>query len=165
MKPNYIAKKSCWTAFNFKLVLLSLLIIPIVILIVMFKNPLLYALLAFPAVAIIAILIRIIIRKCEYYEFYDNKVVYKKGVFNRRETVSTFLGVLSVEVEQRFIARIFNFGNVVVDTVGRWDMDIIGVAKPHRLKRYLETKAASKLTAAFAAGPENFGHFDTSPMV
>jgi uncharacterized membrane protein YdbT with pleckstrin-like domain len=73
--------------------------------------------------------------------------------------------VLSVSVEQRFIARIFNYGDVVVDTVGRWDMDIVGVAKPHKLKRYLETKAASKLTAAFAAGPENFGHFDTSPII
>ena len=142
MRPNYVAKKSAWTAFTPALVLLSFLIIPIFI-----------------------IIIRIIIRKFEYYEFYDNKVVYKKGVFHRRETVSTFLGVLSVSVEQRFIARIFNYGDVVVDTVGRWDMDIIGVAKPHKLKRYLETKAASKLTATFAAGPETFAHFDPSPML
>ncbi|MBQ7386832.1 MAG: PH domain-containing protein [Clostridia bacterium] len=142
MKPNYVARKSYWTAFHPALILLSFLIIPIFI-----------------------IIIRMIIRKFEYYEFYDNKVVYKKGVFSRKETVSTFLGVLSVSVEQPFIARIFNYGDVVVDTVGRWDMDIVGVSKPHKLKRYLETKAASKLTAAFAAGPENFGHFDTSPMI
>ena len=142
MKPNYVAKRSAWTAFTPLLVLLSILIVPLII-----------------------VFIRMIIIKFESYEFYDNKVVYKKGVFSRQETVSTFLGVLSVNVDQSFIARIFNFGNVSVDTVGRWDMDMEGIAKPHKLKRYLETKAASKLTAAFAAGPENFDHFDTTPLI
>lgn len=142
MKPNYVAKKSAWTAFTPLLVILSIFIVPLIF-----------------------VFIKMIWIKFESYEFYDNKIVYKKGVFNRHETVSTFLGVLSVNVDQTFTARIFNYGNVTVDTVGRWDMDMEGIARPHRLKRYLETKAASKLTAAFAAGPENFPHFDTTPVV
>ena len=142
MKPNYIAKKSAWTAIKLPYLLLSFLIIPIFIM-----------------------LIRLIIIKHESYEFYDNKIIYKKGVFNRQETVSTFLGMLSISVDQSFIGRIFNYGNVTVDTVGRWDLDMENVAKPHKLKRYLESKAASKLTAAFAAGPENYSHFDTSGLV
>lgn len=136
MEPNYIAKKTAWKAFHPALVLLFFLIIPIFI-----------------------IIGRIIWIKCETIEFYDNKVVYKKGLLSRKETVTTFLGVLSVSVDQTLTGRIFNYGDVVIDTVGRWDISTEDIAKPHKLKRYLETKAASKIAATFAAGPEAVNYF------
>lgn len=136
MKPNYVAKKSAWKAFHPLLVLLFFLIVPIFI-----------------------IIVRLIVIKCERIEFYDNKVVYKKGVFSRKEITTTFLGVLSVSVDQTFVGRIFNYGDVVIDTVGRWDISTENIARPHKLKKYLETKGASKMTAAFAAGPEAVNYF------
>ncbi len=136
MKPNYVAKKSAWKACHPVLVLLFWLVIPLII-----------------------IIARIIILKHERIEFYDNKVVFKKGVFRRKEIVTTFLGVLSVSVDQTFIGRIFNYGDVVVDAVGRWDISTEDIARPRKLKRYLETKAASRVTAAFAPGPEGVDYF------
>ena len=98
-------------------------------------------------------LFHILFIKCEYIAFYDDEIVTKRGVFKKKVKTSPFLGVLSVSVDQTFWGRFFKYGNVVVDTFGRWDVALVKIAKPEKLKRYLETKPASRAAAAFDLNP------------
>lgn len=115
MQPNYVARKSILPAFTFWRIILFFLIVPLIVLIY-----------------------DIIARKKEVIEFYDDKIVYKKGVFNKSETTAAFMGIYAVNVHQSIFGRIFNYGNVKVDAVGRWDINSNGIKNPKGLKAYLE---------------------------
>ena len=115
MQPNYAARKSILPAFTFWRVILFFLIVPLIILIY-----------------------NIIALKKEVIEFYDDKIVCKKGVFNKSETTAAFMGVYAVNIEQSFFGRIFNYGDVRVDAAGKWDIDSNGIKNPKGLKAYLE---------------------------
>ncbi len=115
MQPNYVARKSILPAFTFWRVILFFLIVPLIILIY-----------------------NIIVLKKEVIEFYDDKIIYKSGVFNKSERTATFMGVYAVSVDQSFFGRIFNYGDVRVDAAGKWDIDSSGIKNPKGLKEYLE---------------------------
>ncbi len=115
MQPNYVARKSILPAFTFWRIILFFLIVPLIVLIY-----------------------DIIARKKEVIEFYDDKIVCKKGVFNKSETTAAFMGIYAVNVHQSIFGRIFNYGNVKVDAVGRWDINSNGIKNPKGLKAYLE---------------------------
>lgn len=133
MRPNYVARKTAWCAVKPMRVIFFWLIIPLIIMIV-----------------------DIIAKKKEVIEFYDDKIVTKKGILSRSETTSAFVGVLSVSVNQSLLGRIFDYGNVKVDAVGRWDIATDGIKNPGGLKKYLEGKRADNLTASFAHNPLNY---------
>lgn len=115
MKPEYIVKKSVLSAFTFKRIILFWLIIPL-----------------------IKIICDIVKFKKEVIEFYDGKIISRKGVFSKSEKTTIFLGVYSVNISQSFMGRIFNYGNISVDAVGKWDINCRGVKDPKGLKVYLE---------------------------
>ena len=115
MKPNYVAKKSVTPVLSFWLIVFFWLVIPLIIQIA-----------------------RILSAKCYSIEFYDNKIVVKSGVLNKKERQSVFGGVYSVSVSQSFMGRIFNYGSIQVDCPGRWDIDTVGIKDPSALKKYLE---------------------------
>ena len=115
MKPNYVAKKSVAAVLSFWLILFFWLVIPLIIQIA-----------------------RILSAKCYSIEFYDNKVVVKSGVLNKKERQSVFAGVYSVSVSQSVIGRIFKYGTVMVDCPGKWDVNTEGIKSPADLKKYLE---------------------------
>ena len=115
MKPNYVAKKSVASVLSFWLIVYFWAVIPLIIQIA-----------------------RILSARCYSIEFYDNKIVVKSGVLNKKETQSVFAGVYSVSVSQSFVGRIFNYGNIQVDCPGEWDIDTAGVKEPSALKKYLE---------------------------
>ena len=115
--PNYIASKTAWNAKTPLRVLLFWLIIPLIILIV-----------------------DIIRNKKDKIEFYDKYVIERSGILSKKEKKSTFAGVYSVSVDQSVWGRIFNYGNVKIDVVGRWDVNTYGIARPNELKKYLESK-------------------------
>ena len=121
VKPNYVATKSAWKAVTFWRVIFFWLIIPLIVMIV-----------------------DLIICKNERIEFYDDKVVVKSGVLSKKERKSVFTGVLSVSVEQSLWGRLFHYGNVNVDVMGKWDVNLEGVYKPKELEAYLETKIVHK---------------------
>ena len=120
VKPNYVAKKSAWSAIRWWHILLFFLVLPLIIMIC-----------------------RIITEKCKRIEFYDKKIIQKSGVFEIDRKTAVFTAVLSVWVEQSLWGRIFNYGNVKVEMVGPWDFDLSGVKRPKRLQRYLETRIAN----------------------
>lgn len=115
--PNYVASKTAWNAVTPLRILFFWLIIPIIVLIV-----------------------DIIRYKKDKIEFYDRYVIEKSGLLSKREKKSTFAGIYSVSVEQSVWGRIFKYGDVKVDVVGRWDIDTYGISHPNELKKYLETK-------------------------
>ena len=120
MKPNYVAKKLVWGAITFWRVVFFWLIIPL-----------------------IAMIVGIIAAKNETIEFYDEKVIRKKGIIAKSESQTIFSGVLAVSVQQSVIGRIFNYGDVYMDVQGKWDIDTTMISNPSGLKKYLEDKTVS----------------------
>ena len=121
MKPEYVAKKTMWGAITFWRIILCWLIIPLIVMIV-----------------------QLIQLKYETIEFYEDRIVVKSGVLSKREKNVAFVGVRSVSVNQSLWGRIFKYGDVQVDTVGKWDVNTKGVKNPRPLVEYLETKIISK---------------------
>lgn len=117
MQANYVAKKTAWSAVTFWRIALFWLVIPLIVMIV-----------------------DIFVKKSVTIEFYDGYIIQKSGVLSRKETHSVFPKVAAVSVDQSLFGRMFNYGNVNVDVIGKWDVDLKGIAKPHELKKYLEDK-------------------------
>lgn len=121
MKANYVAKKSAWGAVSIWSILFCWLIIPIFVMI-----------------------FKIIALKAESIEFYDGKVVQKSGILSKREKQSLLTNVTSVSVNQSLWGRIFNYGDVKVDLIGKWDIDTVGISRPNELKAFLEDYLSNK---------------------
>ena len=119
-KPNYVMRKSAWAVIRPWHILLGVLIIPLLI---MFWK--------------------IINVKDETISFYNNKVVHKRGWLNRDEKTTVLTRVLSVRVRQTFWGRIFNYGTIYVDMMGKWDISMRGIKNPMGAKAYLEKFVAN----------------------
>ena len=117
MQANYVAKKTAWSAVTFWRIAFFWLVIPLIIMIV-----------------------DIFVKKSVTIEFYDGYIIQKSGVLSRKERRSVFPKVAAVSINQSLFGRMFNYGNVNVDVIGQWDVDLKGIAKPHDLKKYLEDK-------------------------
>ena len=117
MKPNYVATKSIAAVLSFWKILSCIFIIPIFFLI-----------------------FRIIEIKKYRIEFYDDKIITYSGFINTNKKQSVFMGVTSTSIEQTLFGNIFNYGNVTVDCVGKWDIDTTYIKKPQELEAYLQTK-------------------------
>ena len=115
-RPDYVMKKSGWSVVRPWHILLGFLIVPLIIMIVKIIN----------------------IKDDKIY-FYKNKVVHKHGILNKKETTTILTRVLSVSVDRPFWGRIFNYGTIKVDVIGKWDIDMTGVKRPKKAKKYLES--------------------------
>ena len=120
VKPNYVMRKSAWSVIRPWHILLSFLIVPLIIMIVKIINV-----------------------KDDTISFYNNKVVQRSGVFSKYEKTNVLTRVLSVTVKQTFWGRLFNYGTVYVDVVGKWDINMSGVKNPMEAKAYLEKFVAN----------------------
>ena len=123
VKPNYVIRKSAWSVIRPWHILLFFLIIPLLIMIW-----------------------KIINIKDETISFYNNKVVIKSGILRKNERTTILTPVLSVTVKQTFWGRIFNYGNIHVDMVGKWDINMRGVKNPMEAKAFLENFVANGRT-------------------
>ena len=89
-------------------------------------------------IPIIHLICRVIILKNQYIEFYDSYVIKKRGVFNKTEEKCMFPKVMSCDVYRSFWGRIFNFGDIKIDAIGKWDVDLTGIKRPLFVRKYLE---------------------------
>ena len=122
MNPLYTIKKSAWAEVTFWRVVLSILIVPLLVMI--FK--------------IIAI-------KQEVIEFYDDKIIHKRGLVNIREDEYVFAGIFGVSVRQGVGGRLFNYGDLKVDVVGSWgDLSLAYIKDPHKAKVFLSKHLVKK---------------------
>lgn len=118
MKPDYVAKKSAWEVWSFGRVLLCFLILPIIVQI-----------------------FRTITVKKYRVEFYHDKIVVKSGWLNTKTRQMVFMGVTAVSINQTLWGKLFGYGDVVVDCVGKWDVDTTTYIKdPDKLEAYLQTR-------------------------
>ena len=117
MQANYVAKKTAWSAVTFFRVAFFWLIVPLIIMVV-----------------------DIFVKKSTTIEFYDGYIIQKSGVLSKKEKRSVFPKVAAVSINQSLFGRMFNYGDVNVDVIGQWDVNLSGIAKPHELKKYLEDK-------------------------
>lgn len=120
VKPNYVIKKSAWSVIKWWHIVFGIFIIPLIIMIV-----------------------KIINIKDESISFYSNKVVHKSGIFSKHEKTTILTRVLSVTVRQTFWGRIFNYGTIYVDMMGKWDISMRGIKNPMGAKAYLEKFVAN----------------------
>ena len=121
MKPNFVAKKSAWAAWSFLSVLLTVL-------------------LSFLVVPIIVQVCRTIIVKKYCVEFYDDKIIVKSGWLNTKTKQMVFMGVTSVTINQTLWGKIFGYGDLNIDCVGKWDVDTTCIKNPQELENYLQSR-------------------------
>lgn len=117
MEPNFVAKKSVMAVISFWSILSCILIIPIFVLI-----------------------FRIIETKKCRIEFYDDKIITYSGFINTTKKQSVFMGVTATSVTQTLAGKIFNYGHIKVDCVGKWDVDTTYIKNPDELETYLQSK-------------------------
>ena len=120
VKPNYVIKKSAWSVIKWWHIVFGIFIIPLLIMIW-----------------------KIINIKDETISFYNNKVVHRSGILSRNERTTILTRVLSVTVKQTFWGRIFNYGTIYVDMMGKWDINMRGIKNPMEAKAYLERFVAN----------------------
>lgn len=80
----------------------------------------------------------IIYTRSTYVKFYDGHVVKHKGVFSKHIEKCMLPKIISCNVHCSFWGRIFKFGDVKIDTIGKWDIDLIGYKYPNRIRKRLE---------------------------
>lgn len=117
MKPNYIAYKSIVPVLSFWRIISCIFIIPIFVL-----------------------MFRIAEIKKFRIEFYDDKIITYSGLINTNKKQTVFLGVTATQIRQSVMGQIFNYGDVVVDCVGKWDIDTKNIKNPSELENYLQSK-------------------------
>lgn len=106
------------------------------------------------AIAFLIILCKVIKLHSTKVFIYDSRLVIRQGVFARQERNIAFMGVLYVKIDQTFFERIFRFGDVYIDLVGKYDVakesaqkhdqSLEGIANPRKLKNYLDTRMAKE---------------------
>lgn len=111
---GYLVSKSAWKAFNLWLILFIWTIIPIFI-----------------------ILIRVWILKNDKTYFYEDRVISKSGILSKHVKDTSFIGISAICVDQSLWGRIFGFGDLHVDVVGKWKVTIKGVKKPMEAREFL----------------------------
>ena len=127
MLPNYVAKRSAFFRIKPLLILSCILIIPIfVVIYLLWENS-----------------------KFKI-EFYDDKIVVRKGLWRISRQQFAFMGIVSTDVEQSIWGRIFHYGKVKFNCVGGWDLIKLEddkhrrydewIKNPRRLEEYLKTQ-------------------------
>ena len=111
---DYVIKKSAWKAFNLLEILLIWTIIPLIIL------------------------------KHDKTYFYENRIISKYGVLSKPETETSIVGVSAICVDQSLFGRIFGFGDIHIDVIGKWKVTIKGAKKPMQAKAFLTKYLVTK---------------------
>jgi len=108
---EYVITKSAWKAFDLLGILMAITIIPIII--------------------------RILILKSDRTYFYENRIISRYGILSKHETETAFVGISAISVDQSLLGRIFRFGDINIDVIGKWRVTIKGAKKPMQAKEFL----------------------------
>ena len=83
---------------------------------------------------------------------------YYTGISDERDHIwlggypGSIRDVVGVRIDQSFGGKIFNYGDVIIDVIGHWDVDTTALKEPNELKRYIE----SLMNKQSAAGLQQF---------
>ena len=117
MEAQYVAKKSKLASITIWRILFCWLIFPLVFL-----------------------LIDILKLSSYKLEIFENQILETKGILSKNQKQTAFNGVVSVSVNQSFFGRLFNYGSIKMDIVGKNDFFIENIKNPNKFKSFLETK-------------------------
>ena len=147
--PNFIARKTNWLAilnwwFFFFLLIEAFLVVahlklipidlPTVNLFGTLKWSLWTVILAgWSLFFLIAMIWTLIIIRCNYIEFYDSYVIEKRGVIFRHSKKTIFPQITSVTTRR----NILGYGDVMIDVVGPWDVELTKLKRPEDVREYL----------------------------
>lgn len=70
--------------------------------------------------------------------FYPNYIVVREGIFNTKERHSALTKIIGVRIDQSFWGKICNYGDIYLDKIGEWDIDLDYIRQPNKLKKYIE---------------------------
>lgn len=118
---NYVITKSALKAFTLWRILFIWTIIPIFI-----------------------ILIHIWILKRDKTYFYDDKIISKSGLVSKHIKETSFVGISTVRIDQSLWGRMFRFGDLYIDIIGKWDIKISGAKHPEIAREFLSQYIVSK---------------------
>ena len=118
---EFVVRKSVWSVISFWRILICILIIPLFVLI-----------------------IRILAVKKEVITFYQDRIVVEKGLLSKKQKSFAFAGVYSVSINKTLWGRMFKYGHVDIDFVGKNDIVTDYVKNPDELVKYLNTKIVKK---------------------
>lgn len=77
-------------------------------------------------------------RRSNVIEFYDNKYIIKSGLISRHENEAVLTNLVSVNLSQTVSGRLFHYGTIRINIVGKHDISLDGVKYPEKLKGYLQ---------------------------
>ena len=136
-QPNYIARKTKWLAWDWWNIVFFIIAIPTAFIIAHFTLkdmlPWLLLLAIWSVVPASIIIVKLVILRFTYVEFYDDHVVEKSGVFFKRSKKTVFPEVVAVNTYK----NILGYGDVHIDVVGPWDVDLKKISRPEDLREYL----------------------------
>ena len=84
------------------------------------------------------IVCKIVVLRSQRVEFYDSFVIKRRGVFNKIEEKCMFPKILSCNIYRSFKGRVFNYGDIKIDAIGKWDVDLTNIKRPLFVRKYLE---------------------------
>ena len=88
---------------------------------------------------IVALILVAVASKHYELKFYDDKIIERYGVLSTHENQSVLTPILGVSISQSFWGRIFNYGDVHIDKVGKkWDISTSYIKEPQKFKAFLE---------------------------
>ena len=147
--PNYIARRTNWTIIFSPWFWISFLmeaffvVAHLGILPIKLPNMLLFGILewnlwtvilaGWSIVVAIYLIVNLIIIRCDYVEFYDSYVIEKEGVIWRKSKKTIFPQITGVTTHR----NILGYGEVNVDVVGPWDVNLEKIKRPEDVREYL----------------------------
>lgn len=143
-KLLYVAKKSAWVhryRMLFSIILAALFIICGIALITT-PDGVGPGVAAFVIALIFVLIIVLTVVEASKSEIriYEKCIVTRKGLINVKETRAVMTPIVGVSVEQSFNGRIYNYGNIVIDKMGKgWDIDCTYIKKPEQFKNFLQS--------------------------
>lgn len=137
-KLLYTAKRSIW--YCGKEIIGGIVIIALTVLLAIILELWVLLLIGLP-IGILSIVLAII--KTAHYSLniYDDKVVERYGILNTHEKQSLLTPIIGVTVSQSLWGRLFNYGDIHVDKIGKrkWDVNMTYIKNPNELKKFFET--------------------------
>ena len=89
-------------------------------------------------IPLIILIFKIISIKSYTLTIDGTKITERGGIFNKYDHQTLLTNVVGVDVSQTFSGRIFGYGNVHVDLVGKRDLWLYGIKQPDKLKEFLQ---------------------------
>ena len=80
---------------------------------------------------------RVIAHFSETLDIYEDRLMYRKGIFNRSEVILSFSRVTNYAAEQNLFDRIFGVGNFRIETAGSVATEVTLIGYSYKLRDIL----------------------------